>query len=206
MSNASDPFSILNKTGADLRHSQFQKRQTFNRHWRGVAPTDAAVDEDDDVDIFPEARSFSSLRTEKMEERMKEFDIPKVKPQLLQEISSTSSTIHLEDIQKNQEAMEEEEEARKRVLSRRRQVQKTAVIAPEKFSEKSISQAETFKKPMEKIESLPEKQNKIEEPAVPLASKASDVKVEARSEGRAAAKARLLERQKQEEEEKQVSK
>jgi len=60
------------------------------------------------VDIFPEARSFSSLRTEKMEERMKEFE------------KQPENELQVEDIHKTEKDEQEEEEARRRVLSRRR--------------------------------------------------------------------------------------
>lgn len=145
MAGASDPFSILNKGGQDMRVSQYQKRQTTNRYWRGVVPNANPLNEDDDVDIFPEARSFSSLRTEKMEERMKEFDKKPV-------------GLDLDDIQESQKMQEEEEEARKRVLGRRRQVQKSEVISgkiPEndqpiqtkKNSSKDTEILQEFKKP-----------------------------------------------------------
>lgn len=55
-------------------------------------PNSEVVEEDDDVDIFPEARSFSSISTEKMNERMKEFSKPTESVKLdVEDISQTQS-------------------------------------------------------------------------------------------------------------------
>ncbi|EGR28159.1 hypothetical protein IMG5_182060 [Ichthyophthirius multifiliis] len=122
MSNASDPFSILNKNRGDLRMPQIQKKQEIKVYRKGKIPENINeygqnVSEDED-DIFPEAKSFSSLNSEKINNRLQQIE------SLIQEEENEGQKI--ETVQK--------------AIQRRRQVQQSQII----------QENPEFKKPMER--------------------------------------------------------